>query len=139
MYRTNREVWFGLQKNAGEGLGAPSVISIWTVLLLGGQVLPPAIFLVWLFGPAHMFTGLASGLACLFAYWPRLASNQRFKHTILSMFLHPLGVLLLVALQWWALIRHLAKTPLEWKGRSYPPPGRQVANTDLAAAEQPPS
>ena len=40
MYRSAREVWFGLAKNAREGLAAPRLLVPSTLLLLGGQVLP---------------------------------------------------------------------------------------------------
>ena len=40
MYRSAREVWFGLAKNATEGLASPRLIGPATLLLLGGQVLP---------------------------------------------------------------------------------------------------
>src|SRR5262249_58521809 len=39
MYRSGRELWFGLAKNAREGLAHPRAIVPWTLLLLGGQVL----------------------------------------------------------------------------------------------------
>ncbi len=38
MYRSAREVWFGLAKNAGEALAAPAMIGPMTAILLGGQV-----------------------------------------------------------------------------------------------------
>jgi hypothetical protein len=37
----------------------------------------------------------------------------------LSVLLHPLAVLLLVAVQWHALLRKLAGRPAAWKGRVY--------------------
>jgi hypothetical protein len=40
MYRSAREVWFGLAKNATEGLARPVLIGPATLLLLGGQVSP---------------------------------------------------------------------------------------------------
>ena len=40
MYRSARRVWFGLAKNAREGMAATGQIVFWTVVLLCGQVLP---------------------------------------------------------------------------------------------------
>ena len=59
MYRTSSAVWNGLTKNAGEALAAPRLILPMTVILLGGQVLPP--FLV------------AAGLARFPGPWEPLA------------------------------------------------------------------
>ena len=40
MYRSASGVWFGLAKNAREGMAATGQIGFWTVVLLCGQVLP---------------------------------------------------------------------------------------------------
>ena len=40
MFSAGAEVWRGLARNAGEGLGSPRLIGIATLLLVGGQVLP---------------------------------------------------------------------------------------------------
>jgi hypothetical protein len=117
MYRTAGEVWHGLAKNATEGLAAPGMIVPATVLLLGGQVLPVALLSAWpwLSFQAAWMTALAAGLAWL----PRLVGAVVFRQSWLGALLHPLGVLLLVALQWYALARALLGRPANWKGRSY--------------------
>jgi hypothetical protein len=38
----------------------------------------------------------------------------------LGAMLHPLGVLILVLIQWYAFARNLAGRPSAWKGRLYP-------------------
>ena len=48
MYRTATQVWYGLAKNAQEGLGAPRLIVFTTTLLFCGQVLP---VLLWVAVP----------------------------------------------------------------------------------------
>ncbi|HJZ56026.1 MAG TPA: glycosyltransferase family 2 protein, partial [Gemmataceae bacterium] len=40
MYRSARGVWFGLAKNAREGMAATAQIPVWTALLFCGHVLP---------------------------------------------------------------------------------------------------
>ena len=117
MYHTNAETWRGLGKNATEGLAAPSTIVPMTLLLLGGQVLP--FVLLWLV--AHLTnTGLiCASLAAALAYAPRLLAAWRFRQTLGSALLHPLGVSALLLIQWYALIRHLSGKPSVWKGRSY--------------------
>ncbi len=115
MYTNAGEVVRGLLKNATEGIAAPARIVPFTILLLVGQVLP---FLL-LFGP---FRRELVWMAIAFAYLPRLLAVIRFRQPLLGALLHPASVLLLLALQWWALARQLAGTPSSWKGRDYPAP-----------------
>lgn len=112
MYGNAHEVWFGLAKNAVEGLAAPRRLPVFTVLLFGGQVLP---FVLLLAGAGWPLSLVAAVLAIL----PRWIASIRFRQPIDSVVLHPLGILVLLALQWWALIRHLRKRPASWKGREY--------------------
>ena len=37
--------------------------------------------------------------------------------------LHPLGILILLAIQWFAFVRNALGRPSTWKGRPYPTPG----------------
>jgi len=118
MYQTNGETWRGLGKNATEGLAAPGVILPMTLFLLGGQVLP----FVWLaaafwIGMPGLWIALA---ACACALLPRLVAVQKFSQTLMSAWLHPLGILALLAIQWFALGKSLLGKPSEWKGRAYP-------------------
>ena len=121
MYQTNGETWRGLGKNATEGLAAPGAILPMTALLLGGQVLPfgLACLAPWMTERALVLTGLAIALA----YGPRLLAVWRFRQPLGAAFLHPLGVIALVAIQWLARIRQFAGKPSVWKGRSYNPGG----------------
>jgi len=50
---------------------------------------------------------------------PRLLGIRRFNQDLSSAVLHPFGVLVLLMIQWHALIRHLVGTPAKWKGREY--------------------
>ena len=119
MYRSAAEVWRGLAKNATEGIATPGMIVPATVLLLGGQVLPFVLLAAsaWL-SPLEI---ALSALAALLAYAPRVQSALRFRQSALGAALHPLGVLLLVSIQWYALLRRLVGRPATWKGRSYQP------------------
>jgi uncharacterized membrane protein len=120
MYQSNREAWQGLLKNATEGLGSRTLILPASVLLLGGQVLPIVLLLRVLVEPADRLTVSAACCATALVYWPRLLFLNRFGQSLLSFVLHPLGVFLLVAIQWWALLRQLIGMPAVWKGRNYP-------------------
>jgi hypothetical protein len=115
MYRSWPEVWRGLAKNAGEGLAAPAMIGPATLLLLGGQVLP----VICLLGarPAT-WTGLVlAGLGVAAAYYPRWQGWRRFRQSGLGTWLHPVGILLLLSIQWYALVCTRLGRPPRWKGR----------------------
>jgi hypothetical protein len=117
MYRGAAELWHGLAKNATEGLGHPRLIVPTTLLLLGGGVLPLGLALAapWLPPPAALLALAATVLL----YSPRLAAMRRFRQSPLGAVLHPLGVAVLVAIQWYALLRALLGRPAAWKGRLY--------------------
>jgi len=117
MYRNASEVWRGLGKNATEGLGSPGLIGPMTLLLAGGQILPVALV-------AHsLLTGSAALpvalLAAILAWLPRIVAARHFDQSALGALLHPLGVLLLLAIQWEALLRKFSGAPMRWKGRAY--------------------
>ena len=120
MYRSASEVWQGLAKNAGEALAAPTMIVPATVLLFGGQVLP--VLLLLLAKPLNLGAvqiALAA-LATLAMYLPRFLGARRFHQTILGAIFHPVGILLLLAIQWQAFFRDALGRPAIWKGRPYP-------------------
>ena len=106
MYRNAREVWYGLAKNAGEALAAPGMIVPMSLILLGGQVLPLVLLLLtlirWVTPTLPGVPAALALLATLAAYYPRLAGVIRFRQPLLGAILHPLGVLILIAIQWFA-------------------------------------
>ena len=117
MYRTNGEVWRGLGKNATEGLAAPGPILPMSLLLSGGQVVP---FLLLAALTQMTSAGVAMTLVAIALAWlPRLIAVRRFQQPLGGALLHPIGVLALLAIQWFALARQLAGKPAVWKGRSY--------------------
>jgi hypothetical protein len=124
MYRTAGSLWNGLAKNAGEALGSPGLIVPMTLVLLGGQVLPVVFVGMGLASVPGRWPGWALALALVAlaaAYYPRLASVRRFRQPLSGALLHPLGVICLVAIQWYALVRKQLGRPASWKGRAYPP------------------
>ena len=116
MYSGFRELWFGLAKNAREGLAHPVAILPWTVLLLGGQVLPWLLLLssAWLDRRA---IGL-SAAAALISIGIRFHSATRFRQSWLGALLHPIGVSMLLAIQWYSAVRGSLGPPIDWKGRA---------------------
>ena len=118
MYRGAEEVWQGLAKNATEGMASPGRIPVFTVLLLFGQVLPvvvAALALALQDAAAVTLSMLALGLG----YVVRLVSAWRYGQSWRGAALHPLGVLVLLGLQWYALAGKLRHRPAVWKQRSY--------------------
>jgi hypothetical protein len=118
MYRGAAEVWRGLAKNATEGLAHPRVILLFTILLLGGQVLPLLLLPFTLMSAEPTAIALTS-LALALAYLPRVAGMVAFRQPLTGTLLHPIGVLLLVIIQWYALGRAILGRPAAWKGRRY--------------------
>ena len=119
MYRTGRQTWLGLAKNAREGLASIPRLPIFTVWLALANIVPVA-SLPWMLaagsppGTATMAFAIILGLA------PRIDAAIRFRQKWVGVVLHPVGVTVLLALQWWALFRGWAGRPVGWKGRAHP-------------------
>ena len=127
MYLSAGQVWRGLAKNAREGMAGPVGIWVWTLLLFGGQVLPFGLLgwaaltkpdrggsRVWLFVVGCGTVGVV--LAAL----TRLDTAARFRASQASALLHPFGVLLLLAIQWYAVVMRWLGRPVGWRGRPQP-------------------
>lgn len=119
MYRNAGEVWRGLEKNATEGLAAPGKIVPVTALLLAGQVLPPLLVVLAVAGLAPLGAGWLALAGTAAALAVRLAAAVRFRQPVDGALLHPLAILVFLAIQWTALGRRLLGRPAAWKGRSY--------------------
>ncbi len=109
MYTTAPQVWNGLAKNATEGIADPWRIAPISAILFLGQVLP---FLLVFWTPWAL-PGIAA------AWLPRVLGVQRFKQDWRGALLHPLGIFLLLAVQWYALARKLMGGSVSWKTRAY--------------------
>lgn len=120
MYRSNGQTWRGLAKNATEGMASPAAIVPWTILLFGGQILPLALLLeMSAAGHWPMAALVSCGIGVVALFGSRIALAKRFRQSWLSVVLHPLGVLLLLAIQWQALALKLLRRPAAWRGRVY--------------------
>jgi hypothetical protein len=118
MYHDAQEVWSGFAKNATEAMASPSAIIPWTLLLIGGQVLPPLLLAAAWLTNAESSTMVLAATATTMVYFTRMVLVWRFEQSILGGLLHPLGILLIVAVQWFALVRESLGRPLAWKGRT---------------------
>lgn len=112
MYHSAAQVWRGLMKNATEGIGAKPSILPMTILLIAGHVLPWA--LLWTGNP--QVTTLAA-TAIVISYTTRLITTLPFRLSLTGAFLHPIGVALLVLIQWWAWVEKLTGRKTTWKNR----------------------
>jgi hypothetical protein len=121
MYHSASEVWRGLSKNATEGMAAPARILPFTLLLFCGQVLPLVLAITLAAAPAS-FSGRARLLILVAlgaSFLPRILSVWKYRQSLFSALLHPLGVAVLLVLQWYALLRKLAGQQVTWKERAY--------------------
>ena len=112
MYSDAASVWEGLTKNATEGMATPRALPFWTVVLGGGQIMPLVLLV--------SAPGWVSGAAVLCSIGLRLLLAWRLRQPVLSALLHPIGVAVLLLVQWAALIRCARGVPATWRGRAYP-------------------
>jgi glycosyltransferase involved in cell wall biosynthesis len=118
MYHSAGEVIRGLAKNAHEGMAGKRAIWVWSMLLLGGYLLPVVLVASGLVTGARgagWYTALAALAIGLTA---RLALALRFRQSVLGALFHPLGVLILVAIQWYAWVLRRAGRGVAWKDRA---------------------
>jgi hypothetical protein len=120
MYTNARQVWQGLAKNATEGLAAPVRILPISLLLFAGQVMP-FLLAVWLL-MQHITSAVivAAVVAGVFGAWlPRVQAVRRFRQDWRSALLHPVGIAMLLVLQWYSLVRKILGGKVSWKERLY--------------------
>ena len=116
MYHSLPEVWTGFAKNADEGMASPGAIVPWTLLLGGGQVLPFVLAVVFAV-TAHPKLSLAL-VACGLSLVTRLVLTIRFRQSWIGALFHPVGVLGVLLIQWYALVSRFRGRPILWKGRA---------------------
>ncbi len=124
MYTKSLDVWKGLSKNATEGIGSPTTILPFTVLLAGGQILPwvlvaSGLATGWQGWPAWTVAVAVIGVAC--SSLPRILAAGRFRQSFSSVLAHPVGIAVFLAIQWVALGRRLLGLKTSWRGRSLAP------------------
>lgn len=122
MYRGWGEVWSGFGKNATEGMATPVALPVWTVLLGGGHVLPWLLAPVaWVAGETQALHLLGLAIVCSMGY--RALLGFRFRQNLAGILLHPVGVVLMLAIQWAALLGKRRGRAATWRGRTYPSAG----------------
>lgn len=116
MYASFGEAWAGFVKNAHEGMATAKALPVWTLLLFGGQVMPVLLVAAAALGSAPLAAALA---ALALSLGTRAAITLATRETLAAIPLHPLTVLVTLAIQWSALLRVRTRRPAGWKGRLY--------------------
>ncbi len=120
MYSNARQVWFGLAKNATEGIADPVRIGPISLVLVLGQVLP-FVLAGWFaaVGGASVAVWVYLSVGMAGAWLPRVLAVGRFRQSWRGALLHPVGIVVLLAVQWYALTRKLMGGAVSWKSRAY--------------------
>jgi glycosyltransferase involved in cell wall biosynthesis len=118
MYTSGAEVWGGLAKNATEGMASMGRLPVFTALLLVGEVLPLPLA-VWCLALGYYVPSRLALVALAIGYGIRFFSAWRYRQSWRGAALHPLGVLMLLVLQWYSLFRKVFRRPAMWKRRKY--------------------
>jgi len=121
MYRGLDQTWRGFTKNAYEGLGSLGLLIFLTVIHLSSHILP------WIVLPWLIVTEQAGTIALPLAlgavganFTQRSLLAERFGLSPLTVILHPLGALTLVAIQWHSFVIARAGKR-SWRGRTQAP------------------
>ena len=118
MYTTTLQVCNGLLKNATEGIANARLILPFSVLLIGGSVLPAVLLVTSIWTGASRTAVAISAVATVISFVPRLVACSRFGQSYVGAMLHPVGVACFVALQWIAIVRKSLGMTTKWRGRN---------------------
>ncbi len=136
MYRSSADLWIGLLKNAREGLATRVMIVPATLMLAGGQILPFVLQTHIFFRPNSwpIEARWLVAAAVVSAWLPRILAAARFGQSLTGALLHPISVLLFLAIQWQAFLRDAMGRPVSWKGRPYVELKQNAATPEEAAS-----
>lgn len=121
MYQDWSSTWRGFAKNAYEGVGSVGLLVFFTVVHLVAHVLPwlalAGFALAALTGAAPGARGATLAGACVAAHLAqRFVLARRLRTSLTGALLHPVGVLLMTAIQWHSFV--LDRTGQRaWRGR----------------------
>lgn len=116
MYRGWRQTWRGFAKNAFEGVGSVGLLVFLTLLHVGGHAA------AWVLAASGLAMGWSPLIwapalaACVLQLAQRALIARRVGHAWLSVWLHPVGVTLMTAVQWWSWWLHRTGRR-SWRGR----------------------
>ncbi|MDA8744518.1 glycosyltransferase [Rubripirellula amarantea] len=114
MYRNAREVVRGALKNATEGIASTRLIVPFSVLLIGGSVLP---LIVMSSAALNRPAFLVASAAAFLGHLPRAWVCKNFRQSGWGLVFHSASVLVFVGLQWLALLQSWVGVRVMWRGR----------------------
>ncbi len=119
MYSDPKSLWRGFSKNFYEGIGGHplaliAVLGLHLVFFVAPYVALPVALLLGAWGVA---AAAAIGVVANIAL--RLIMAARYRHTLLSVLLHPLAVLAMMGVLFESF-RWSRRGDIRWRGRSYP-------------------
>lgn len=117
MYTDAGQVIRGVLKNASEGIANPRLIVPFTVILVGGTVLP-WVTLGWAIGSENVLAGIVSAIAVVVGHFPRAVAAARFRQPVAGVIFHAPATALFIALQWVALFNAMTGKQIAWRGRT---------------------
>jgi glycosyltransferase involved in cell wall biosynthesis len=118
MYHSAGEVILGLAKNAHEGMAGRLAIWFWSAILLLSYVVPPALVVAGLVSGSRAAWWSIAVVATAVGMGTRLVLAVRFRQSIIGALLHPLGVTILLAIQWYSWVLRRAGRGVAWKDRA---------------------
>lgn len=120
MYVNFDQAWAGFSKNAHEGMATARALPLWTLLLFGGHVMPVLLLGLGLLGFGSVVASGLSAAAFGLSLATRAVITRAGGEPVWTIPLHPLAVLVALAIQWNVLLRPRRSGAALWKGRSYP-------------------
>lgn len=118
MYTSTKEVCNGLLKNATEGIANARLIVPFTILLIGGSLLPVLSLVYGYFAGVSSIVFAVLLVATTISFVPRFIACKRFHQSYIGAVLHPFGIACFITLQWVAILRKALGLTTQWRGRS---------------------
>ena len=118
MYTSTKDVCNGILKNATEGIANARLIVPFTILLIGGSVLPVFSLVCGYVAGVSSIVLVVLFVATAISFVPRFIACKRFHQSYMGAALHPFSVAWFVALQWVAILRKALGLTTKWRGRS---------------------
>lgn len=117
MYTDTGQVVRGVLKNASEGIANPRLIVPFSVILVGGAVLP-IVALAWAIAAGKTVAIVISALAVVVSHIPRTIAAKHFRQPIFGVVCHVPATVTFVVLQWIALANAVRGKQIAWRGRT---------------------
>jgi len=137
MYEGLGELWLGFLKNAHEGMAGSVALPVWTLLLVGGHVLPWVLLAELALSMQASIPTAPVLVSCALALGYSTALGVRYRHPWLAILGRPVGVLMLLAIQWNALVRYARGRPTAWRGRVQPTASAPASTLEADTASTP--